>query len=175
MREKEKKGQDRIEKTPQEMLVEARDGLIKCRELFILSTIMLMHGLTTKGELVIWGNIWFRASLEEKRITEELVAPAKLKTGRFRTVPEVEENVRKSGAKFIHKVFRSIGSDATLDLARAIVGPHIEYTKEIQAEMGVPEDPSYNPLCVKKPTAREHTIFSGYGPTTKPLRERVIC
>lgn len=170
MREKEKIGPDRVEKTPQEMLLEARDGLIKCRELFVLSTIMFLHRPITKDGLVFWGNMWFNASLEEQRITRELVAPAKLQTGGFRTVPTVEENVRKKGAEFIDSVFWIKPKDA-LDLATAIVDPHIEFTKQIQKKMGVPE----NSLFEKQQKPRKCTIFAGYGTTPKPQRERVAC
>lgn len=130
------------ERNPEKMLLEARDGLTKCRRLFILSTLMLMSNPATKKELVFWGNIWFNASLEEEKITRELVAPAKLKTGAFRTVPAVEDRVRRGASNFIKKVFILKERDA-FGLARAIVDPHIIFTKEIQEEMGVPENAVY--------------------------------
>lgn len=165
MKEKEKIGPDRAEKTPQEMLLEARDGLITCRKLFILSTLMLTSKRVKASDPIFWIKIWLNSSLVEEKITEELVARAKLKTGRFRTVPAVEDNVRKSGAKFI-QAFIGIKPKAALDLATAIVDPHIDFTKEIQEKMGVPENPLY--MIVKRPV-RKCTIF--YGPT----REKVAC
>ncbi len=150
------------EKDPGKMLLEARYGLTKCRELFILSTLILMSSPITKEERVFWGNIWFNASLEEAKITRELVAPAKLKTKAFRTVPAVEDRVRTSGSKFIEEVF-ALEPKFALELAKAIVNPHIEFTKKIQKEMGVPE----NALYVKKPMQKENIRFFAHKPTLK--------
>lgn len=171
MSEKEKICPDRAEKKPQKMLLEARDGLIACRKLFILSTLMLTSKKIKVSDPVFWIKIWLNSSLVEGKIAKELVARAKLQTGGFRTVPEVEKNVRKSGAEFI-QTFASIRPKTALNLATAIVDPHIEHTKEVQKEEGVPENPSYDPLCIKKPEARKYTVFAGYGPTR---REKVAC
>lgn len=160
----------RIPKDPKEMLGEARDGLIKCRELFILSTIMLLQKPIKKYQLLFWGNMWFNASCEEERITLELVAPAKLATGKYRTVPEVEDNVRKSGANFIKQVFRVRG-DFAIKLATKIVDPHIQFTKDIQEEKGVPENPLYD----VRDNLKSKRCRVPYGPTTKALRGKVAC
>lgn len=149
---------------PEEMLLEARDRLIKCRQLFILSTLMLMFSPTAKKELVFWGNIWFNASLEEKRITRELVVPAKLATGAFRTVPVVEDRVRANASSFAEAAF-ILKPRAAYLLAGAIVNPHINFTKEIQEEMGVPENPVYTS---KTKVERKHAIF-GHKPTPKKV------
>lgn len=144
---------------PEKMLLEARDGLTKCRELFILSTLMLMFDPTTKKgakeSLVFWGNIWFNASLEEERIARELVAPAKLKTGAYRTVQAVEDRVRTNASNFIQEVF-GLGPEGALELAKAIVDPHIDFTKNIQKKMGVPEEAVYTR---KTNVGRRHAIF----------------
>lgn len=152
-------------RSPEETLLEARDGLIKCRQLFILSTLMLMFSPTAKKELVFWGNIWFNASLEEERITREFVAPAKLQTGAFRTVPAVEDGVRTNASEFIKAVFALEPEDVS-ELAEAIVNPHIEFTKKIQEEMGVPEKIVY----VRKTRGeRKHPIF-----VCKPTLKKVV-
>lgn len=125
------------ERNPEKMLSEARDGLTKCRELFILSTLMLRFGPTEMESQAFWINTWFNASLEEKKITRELVVPAKRATGAFRTVPRVENKVRREASNFI-KEFLLEPKDS-FKLARAIVDPHITFTKKIQKEMEVPE------------------------------------
>jgi len=75
------------------------------RELFILSTLMLMPEQTSIEDRVFWGNIWLNAASEEEKITRELVVPAKLKTGAYRTVPAVEDGVRANASNFIQAVF----------------------------------------------------------------------
>lgn len=157
------------ERKPEEMLSEARDRLTKCRKLFILSTLMLMSKPTAKEELVFWGNIWFNASLEEEKITRDLVVPAKLNTGAFRTVPRVERKVRKEASDFIKK-FLSEPKDA-FGLARAIVDPHIIFTKEIQKKMGVPD---YIVYLEKTRPGRENIPFFAPG-ASGPTPEKVAC
>lgn len=142
------------EKDPGKMLSEARNGLTKCRELFILSTLMLMVGPTARESQAFWINTWFNASLEEKKITQELVAPAKLKTGAFRTVPAVENRVRRGASDFTKEISTLKGRDAS-GLARAIVDPHIKFTKKIQKEMGVPEYIVYSEETIAR---KEHAI-----------------
>lgn len=153
-------------KDPWKMLLEARDGLAKCRELFILSTLMLMSNPATNEELVFWGNIWFNASLEEKRITRELVVPAKLKTRAFRTVPVVEDEVRNNACDFVEKIGNLFEPSLPKEIGVAIVDPHIEFTKKIQKEMGVPE----NAVHVKKIIGGKYTVF-----TRKPKLNKTAC
>ena len=151
---------------PEEMLSEARDGLVKCRELFILSTLMLMSNSTRKEELVFWGNIWFNASSEEERITRELVAPAKLKTGAFRTVPAVEKGVRNNARDFVKKIEDLFKCPFPQEVGVAIVNPHIALTKKIQKEMGVPENTAH----IGKTNVRRHTIFA-----QEPTLGKIAC
>ncbi len=154
------------EKDPGKMLLEARDGLTKCRELFILSTLMLMSRPITKEELVFWGNIWFNASSEEERITRELVAPAKLKTGVYRTVPAVEDGVRANASNFIQAAL-VLEPIFARGLAEAIVDPHIALTKKIQKKMGVPE----RAVHIRRTSpGRKHTIL-----THEPTLRKVAC
>ncbi|MDO8621098.1 MAG: hypothetical protein Q7R31_02350 [Candidatus Levybacteria bacterium] len=176
MSEKLRRGLDRVGKTPQEMLLEARDGLVACRNLFILSTIMLISRLGEDIDRTYWRNVWYVASSKEKEIAERLVAPAKLLQPKgYLTVPEVEENARKRGAEFIGAFAGKISPEDALNLATAIIDPHIKFTKEIQARMGVKE----NPLYVEEKPARKRSIFAGYGSTPKnpqlQERERVAC
>lgn len=140
-------------RNPQEMLAEARDRLAKCRQLFILSTLMLIASPPKRESQTFWINTWFNVSSEEERITRELVAPAKLKTGAFRTVPKVERRVKKEAANFIKGISDLDPKDA-YRLAGTIVNPRIIFTKKIQEEMGVPDQIVYS----EKPNSERFAI-----------------
>ena len=151
---------------PEEMLSEAREELTQCRELFILSTLMLMPEQTSIEDRVFWGNIWLNAASEEEKITRELVVPAKLKTGAYRTVPAVEDGVRANASNFIQAVF-GMEPELARELARVIIDPHIELTKEIQKKLGGPEKAAAS-SAKKAKVGREHSIFTyAHGPTLR--------
>ncbi len=124
---------------------------------------------------------WIAATNSEEEVAEKLVAPAKLvkaarnEEGAYITNRKVEEAAIRDGAEYLQEVF-GFDKQRAKRLSRIFVRWHINNTKRIQRDMGVPEKPRYKK---KLEIRRRHIIFAGYGPTLKipqsQEQEKVAC